>query len=184
MEPFQFHHHNLHSYILFNGRNVVGAYTLLPNKRLDSYAEMLNEIKNLTNGVNPEIIMIDFENSMISACEKVYPLVPRRGCLFHLTKNIYRKVQESGLAREYINNEQFRNNIRMIGALSFVPIADTVHAFTGLSNHAGDQEQVILDYFETYYIGELRQGRRLNPRYPYTFWNVNTFIIFFGQTII
>ena len=62
MEPFQFHHHNLHSYILFNGRNVVGAYTLLPNKRLDSYAEMLNEIKNLTNGVNPESIMIDFEN--------------------------------------------------------------------------------------------------------------------------
>ena len=32
----------------------------------------------------------------------------------------------------------------MIGALSFVPIADTVHAFTGLSNHVGDQDQVIL----------------------------------------
>ena len=28
-----------------NGRNVVGTYTLLPNKRSDSYAEMLNEIK-------------------------------------------------------------------------------------------------------------------------------------------
>ena len=51
----------------------------------------------------------------------------------------------------------------MIGALSFVPIADTVHAFTELSNHVGDQEQVILDYFETYYVGELRLGRRLNP---------------------
>ena len=73
---------------LQNGRNVVGAYTLLPNKRLDSYAEMLNEIKNLTNGVNPESIMIDSENSMISACERVYPLVPKKGCLFHLTKNI------------------------------------------------------------------------------------------------
>ena len=45
----------------------------------------------------------------------------------------------------------------MIGALSFVPIADTVHTFTELSNHVGDQEQVILDYFETH-----------------TFWNVNT----------
>ena len=62
----------------------------------------------------------------------------------------------------------------MIGALSFVPIADTVYAFTELSNHVGDQEQVILDYFETYYVGELRRGRRLNPRYPHTFWNVNT----------
>ena len=69
-------------------------------------------------------------NSMIWACERVYPLVPRKGCLFHLTKNIYCKVQQSGLAREYIDNEQFRNNIRMIGALSLVPIADTVDAFT------------------------------------------------------
>ena len=98
MDPFQFHLHDLHSYILFNGRNVVGAYTSLPNKRLDSYAEMLNEIKNLTNGVNLGSIMIDFQNSIISAYERVYPLVPRKGCLFHLTKNIYRKAQQSGLA--------------------------------------------------------------------------------------
>ena len=117
--------------------------------------------------------MIDFENSMVSACERIYPLVPKKGCLFHLTKNIYRKVQQSGLAQEYINNEQFRNN-RMIGALSFVLITDTVHAFTELSSHVSDQEQVILDYFETYYERELRHDRRLNPRYPNTFWNVNT----------
>ena len=71
------------------------VYFVIPNKRLDSYAEMLNEIKNLTNGVNPESIMINFENSMISACERVFPLATRKSCLFHLTKNIYRKVQQS-----------------------------------------------------------------------------------------
>ena len=52
-----------------NGRNVVGAYNLLPNKILDCYTEILNEIKNLTNGVNPKSIMIDSENSMISVCD-------------------------------------------------------------------------------------------------------------------
>ena len=62
----------------------------------------------------------------------------------------------------------------MIGALSFAPIADTVHAFTELSDHVDDQEQVTLDYFETYYVGELHRGRRLNPRYCHTFWDVNT----------
>ena len=61
----------------------------------------------------------------------------------------------------------------MISAFSFVPIADTVHAFMELSNDVGDQEQVILDCFGTYYVGELRRGHRLNPRYPHTFWNVN-----------
>ena len=67
---------------LQNGRNAAGAYTLLPNNRLDSYAEMLNEIKNMTNGVNPESKMIDSENSMISACERVYPLVPKKVVYF------------------------------------------------------------------------------------------------------
>ena len=63
---------------LQNRRNIVAAYTLLPSKRLDSYAEMLNEIKNLSNCVHPESIMTDFENSMISACKRVYPLVPKK----------------------------------------------------------------------------------------------------------
>ena len=50
----------------------------------------------------------------------------------------------------------------MIPALSFVAIEDTVAAFDQLSNHCGALEQPVLEYFETYYIGELRRGRRLS----------------------
>ena len=56
----------------------------------------------------------------------------------------------------------------MISALSFVPITDTIQAFGASSNHAGVEEQAVLNYFETNYIGELRRGRRLEPRYPHT----------------
>ena len=42
-----------------------------------------------------------------------------------------------------------------------------------LSNHAGNQEQVILGYFESNYIGELRRGRRLAPRFPHAMWNMS-----------
>ena len=52
-----------------------------------------------------------------------------------------------------MNDDVFRTNIRMISSLSFVPIADTIQAFDALCNHAGNAEQVILDYFETIYIG-------------------------------
>ena len=41
----------------------------------------------------------------------------------------------------------------MTSALNFVPIADTIQAFDAQCNHAGNAEQVILDYFETSYIG-------------------------------
>ena len=64
--------------------------------------------------------------------------------------------------------KSFRTNIRMISALSFVPIADTIQAFDALSNDADNQEQVILDYFESNYIGELQRGRCLIPSFPYT----------------
>ena len=52
-----------------------------------------------------------------------------------------------------MNDDVFRTNIRMISALSFVPIVDTIQAFDALWNHAGNAEQVILDYFETNYVG-------------------------------
>ena len=58
----------------------------------------------------------------------------------------------------------------MISAMAFVP---TDEAFTELSDHCGDDEQAILDYFETYYIGEQRRGRRLRARFPHVMWNVH-----------
>ena len=50
-----------------------------------------------------------------------------------------------------MNDDVFRTNIRMISALNFVPIA-TIQAFDAQCYHAGNAEQVILDYIETNYI--------------------------------
>ena len=72
-----------------------------------------------------------------------------------------------------MNDEEFRQNIRMLSALSFVPVDDTIVAFEQFANHCGDTEQIILDYFETNYIGELRRGRRLPPRFQHAMWNMN-----------
>ena len=155
------------------GRNVVGAYSLLTNKRLETYSELLTQIQILTNHVNPHNIMVYFEQAMIGALRNVYPLVPQKGCLFHLSKNIYRKVQDLGLSQLYLDDEQFRTNIRMIASLSFLPIEDTIQAFEVLANHAGNIEQPILDNFETTYIGELRRGRRLQSLFPHALWNMN-----------
>ena len=60
------------------------------------------------------------------------------------------------MSQVYMNDEQFRTNIRMISALSSVPIADTIQAFDALSNRMGNQQKAILDYFESNLIGELQ----------------------------
>ena len=141
------------------GRHVVGAYALLPNKRLETYQEMLRQ--HLMNRLLCQSIM-----SMIGAISNIYPLVPQGGCLFHLSKCVYRHVQQLGLQEMYLNDINFRTNIRLIPALSFVLIEDTVIAFDQLAAHCGNLEQPVLDYFETNYVGELRRGRRLEPLFP------------------
>ena len=78
---------------------------------------------------------------------------------------MFRRVQNEGLQELYADNEEFRTNIRMIGALALVELDDVIMAFEALSDHCQDNEQVILDYFETNYIGELRRGRRRRPRF-------------------
>ena len=61
----------------------------------------------------------------------------------------------------------------MIPALSFVPVQDVILAFDELCNHCGIDEQPVLDYFETNYIGEQRRGRRLPPIFPHELWNMH-----------
>ena len=82
--------------------------------------------------------MIDFEQGMIAGLNQEYYLLPRKGCLFHLSKSIYWHVHELGLSQRYMNDQRYWTNIRMIGVLSFVPIEDTVQAFETLAVHYGD----------------------------------------------
>ena len=46
-------------------RNVVGTYCLLTHKHQETYAEVLRQLKHLTNNVVPHSIMDDFEPPLI-----------------------------------------------------------------------------------------------------------------------
>ena len=115
---------------------------------METYVELLSRIHLLTNQVVPESIMTDFEQSVIGAIAQVYPLTVQKGCLFHLSRSIYRRVQELGLSHQYLNDAVFCTNIKLISALGFVHVADTIQAFDALSNHAGVEEQAVLDYLK------------------------------------
>ena len=67
------------------GRKVVGAYALLPDKRMMTYAEMLTQIQRLTNNVVTQSVMRDFELSMLEALTQIYPGGWRRGKVIVVT---------------------------------------------------------------------------------------------------
>ena len=95
---------------LTNHGNIVGAYALLPNKRRAAYIEMLTEIQRLTRNAMPHSLMADFESSMLSALNQIYSGIPQVRCLFHLAKNVFRRLQDIGLQQNYVTDPLFRGN--------------------------------------------------------------------------
>ena len=71
--------------------------------------------------LEPDTILIDFEKSAELAFHEVFPRAVIKGCFFHLTQNIYWKVQSSGLQVPYTADKELQTKIKMIGALAFVP---------------------------------------------------------------
>ena len=157
--------------------HIIGCYALLRHKNRETYVRLLEEVLRLTNGVSPETVMIDFEQACIAALAVVFPDTLVYGCLFHLSQSVFRNVQVHGLQEEYLNNGEFRMNIRMMISLAFVPRDDVIQSFEALSEHCIGNEQVILDYFETNYIGEFRRGRRRDPLFPHVLWNIHRRVI-------
>ena len=175
-------HFSSHNCTVFMGFQKVGILhvpmlCLLPDKRANMCIELSRQLQQLTNNVIPADLNIDFERGMIGAILQVYPLCPIYGCLFHLSKNVYKQVQQLGLQQMYQEDELLRENIRMIPSLSFVPVQDTVAAFDHLTQHCGIAEKPVFNYFECAYIGEVCGGQRLPPTFPRVLWNVNTHIL-------
>ena len=89
----------------------------------------------------------------MNAFEGVHPNTEVVGCFFHLSKNIWRKIQQNGLQKRYQDDEDFSLHARMIMALAFVPPADLDNAFDDLfnelrANFKNDLNNVIMNYFE------------------------------------
>jgi hypothetical protein len=116
--------------------------------------------------------MSDFERTILNACATVFPASRAQGCLFHLGQCLWRKVQEEQLAATYRNDENFRLQVKMMLALSFVPPADVIAAFEEFVETCENTMVSLIDYWEDNYIGRHRRNRRANPRFAIDLWNV------------
>lgn len=65
--------------------------------------------------------MIDFETGLINALRQEFPGAQIRGCYFHFCQAIFRKVQALGLHVTYRENEEIRQQVRMLMAIAFLP---------------------------------------------------------------
>ncbi|MPC25779.1 hypothetical protein E2C01_018901 [Portunus trituberculatus] len=68
--------------------------------------------------LHPTDFLIDYEQAARRANEETFPV---KGCFYHLSQNVYRRVETDGLQQLYQTDQDFSLKIRMIPALAFCP---------------------------------------------------------------
>ena len=81
-------------------------FALLPNKKESTYNTLLRKLLEIKPDLNPKTIMVDFEKAAINSFENNFNVVIS-GCFFHLSQNIWRKIQSEGLTVQYQADGEF-----------------------------------------------------------------------------
>ena len=101
-----------------------------------------------------------------------------KGCFFHLSSNLWKKIQNNGLKQLYENDQGFSTSMRMIASVAFVLILDVPQTIRVVEaairrNYHQNGVDVVLDNFEDTYIGRQRRGKpRDIPMSPMEMWNM------------
>ena len=130
--------------------NPAGLYCLLPNKTGETYKKMVNALNNLIPSGRPTKILVEFEKASMTAFQEGFPDAVVTGCYFHLCQSIIRKVNELGFKLAYETDMTFREYIRCLPALAFVPCSDVITTFEPLIEVAPERQNIdaLLKFFE------------------------------------
>jgi hypothetical protein len=163
---------------LYHGFVIPLVFCLLNGKTTGHYRQLFQhikrEIRRLTgHRFQPRQVVMDFEQSIVTAVETELPRSRISGCYFHFTQSLWRHVQASGLASDYRTNEKLKKLMRKIMAIGFLPVLVVRNNFTNLRTHRRTNRLVgrfpaldeWLDYVETTYISR-------NAVFGTTVWNV------------
>ena len=94
------------------------AFALMEDKTTSAYEIVFTTLKN--NGVVIRTFMSDFEMGSRNAIKNVYSGVCLKGCWFHYTQAIMRRVKKVGLQREYTRSPFVNMTVRRLFSLSFI----------------------------------------------------------------
>ena len=148
-------------------------YALLPDKQEETYKRLFKSIRELWPDFAPSSISTDFEKAALNAMRSIFPESELFGCLFHLVKNMRKKLASEGLMHIYNADPDFGLAARMIVALAFLPPNLLEDALEELTNETPEALMPILNWFEDFYIGRLnRRGIRQPAMFPWKIWSV------------
>ncbi|XP_063727137.1 uncharacterized protein LOC134854711 [Symsagittifera roscoffensis] len=151
------------------------VYALLPDKKEETYFRLLScfDIEF------PERATIDFEIAVKNAFNSVSKIVQNQYCYFHLSQSVWRHIQTTGNTNNYRLDLEFREHVRMLLSIAFLPVSDVSTAFETLQKTCPETAHPIFNYFEDNYVGRLSaaNGTRQNPRFEVDSWSCHQRVI-------
>ena len=137
----------------FNGeKQFPRLYCFLENKTAEIYTNLIDALKNLAQNkgleFSPKKITSDFESGWISAVHESLQTTSINGCFFHFTQAVVRKINSMGLMKKFLENEPFRNIVREVIGLAFLPTDKVMTTLGKITETSPDEEtSSFLEYF-------------------------------------
>ena len=157
-----------------DGHLLPSLFVLLACKTESIYRRMWEQIRILCPYAQPQSMLLDFEKAAINSFSVVWPLTVVKCCFFHLTQNVWRKIQAVGLHADYIGDKELAMRIRQIPALAFAHPFDVCELFGQVASLFPPSAEVaeLLEYFQRTYVGRtLPSGYYSEPTFPINLWN-------------
>ena len=90
-------------------------------------------------------------------------MTQHHGCHFHYSQSLYKQVQQLGLSKAYLEDENVRLSCRSAMALAFVPVQLVEQAVQVLEDESPPEMEDFFKYFRYQWL------TRVPPKY----WNVS-----------
>ena len=148
---------------------------LMTNRGIGHYRQLLQVLKRQVRLVShhrwrPQIVVADFEQALIIAVETELT-ANIRGCYFHFTQSLWRRVQNLGLVAAYRQDDRLKKCIRKVMAIGYLPVALMQMNFNLLRTDRRtvrliNRYPALMDFFD--YV----QNTYVNGTFPPALWNV------------
>lgn len=129
----------------------------MTNKDTESYSRVFRFIEEKLFNLEPAEFITDFEGGMRKAIERCYPHARLRGCWFHYSAALRKKLLNLGLNKLIKGDDNARSIKKMMMSLPLLPEDDFMQGYNHIKSLAYKWQLLrefrpFFLYFEQYWI--------------------------------